>query len=194
MSRYHDAITGYTIRLPTKVEEVPKIPDHLIDKIIGPGFYSRSSLVQNMIYRIFQMEARKVPAFNRSQLAKLSAVRALVATINTTRLYDGTILGGGVAPVVLAEGSNLNEQIPDFDVNRSGIFKPLWLPGPGAFAEPHFDDGSGELELAWLLRFRNGAHGMNAGLIFDKFKRFPNAPAYVLNYFKEEVAALAASI
>jgi len=41
--------------------------------------------------------------------------------------------------------------------------------------------------------FRNGAAGMNVGLIMDKFSRFPMSPAYVLTELAAEANSMATS-
>src|SRR4051794_22151467 len=102
--------------------------------------------------------------FNRAQLATWEEAREFA-----TKLSAGPIVvGGGVKPELT-------------DANASGIFIPTWLSGPGAFPEPHdVDPKTGAKYFFLHYRFRNGAEGMNVGLVMDKFKRYPTSPSYVL--------------
>ena len=99
---------------------------------------------------------------------------AQLATWDQAREF-ATKLGAG--PIVVGDGVKPETSNP----NTSGIYIPIWLPGPAAFPEPHFfDEVTGKKYYFLHYRFRNGAEGMNVGLIMDKFKRYPNSPAYVM--------------
>ena len=118
----------------------------------------------------------KQSGFNIAQLATWEQAREYAK-----KLSEGPIVvGGGVNP----ETSN----------NRtSGIFIPEWLPGPAAFPEPHyFDEVTGQKYYFLHFRFRNGAEGMNVGLIMDKFRRYPNSPYYVMSVLAAEASSMAA--
>lgn len=119
--------------------------------------------------------------FNRAQLITYEDAVVLRDMINKTPLYTGQLLGGGVKPFTA-------------DPDKSGIYRPLWLPGPGSFPEPHYTrPEDGLTEYGYLFRFNNGADGVNAGLIRDKFTRYPTSPGYVLNSFAEEINMLGAA-
>ena len=96
------------------------------------------------------------------------------------RLSQGPIVvGGGVKPET-------------DDPNTSGIYIPGWEAGPGGFPAPHyFDEENGKKYYFLHFRFKNGAAGMNVGLIIDRFKRYPTSPAYVLESLAAEAAMLA---
>jgi hypothetical protein len=112
--------------------------------------------------------------FNIAQLATWEQARELAA-----RLSAGPIVvGGGVKP------ENANPAV-------SGIYRPDWLPGPAAFPEPHYFDPQSGLKYYFLhFRFQNGAEGMNAGLILDKFRRYPSSPLYVMSVLAAEANAM----
>lgn len=119
--------------------------------------------------------------FNRSQLITYEGALDLAFIINHTPLYDGTILGGGIKPVLA-------------DQSKSGVYRLKWEGGPLSFPEPQYlNPETGLVEYAYLFRFNNGAEGVNAGLVQDKFKRYPMSPAYVINSFRAEIEALAAN-
>ena len=122
------------------------------------------------------MSDTKQSGFNIAQLATWEQARECAA-----KLSAGPIaVGGGVLP----ETSN---------AATSGIYIPEWLPGPAAFPEPHFfDEVTGKKYYFLHFRFRNGAEGMNVGLILDKFKRYPNSPYYVMSVLAAEASSLAA--
>lgn len=107
--------------------------------------------------------------FNPAQLATWKQARNLAPMLES--------VGGGVLPET---GNPLT----------SGIYVPQWLGGPAAHPEP---SQAVEGDTKWFLhfRFRNGAEGMNVGLILDRFKRYPTSPAYVLRTLAEEAAMLA---
>ncbi len=113
--------------------------------------------------------------FNTNQLATWEQARDYA-----NRLSAGPILvGAGVKP----ETS---------DPASSGIYLPEWVGGPGGFAEPNFTDPQTGAKYFFLhYRFRNGAHGMNVGLIMDKFRRYPNSPAYVMSTLGAEADSMA---
>lgn len=69
------------------------------------------------------------------------------------------------------------------ETNHSGIYIPTWTFGPGA-PIPH-GDGTFWLHYFWS----NGMQGMNAGLVREKFKSFPNSPLYVIDQLLIEVKA-----
>jgi hypothetical protein len=112
--------------------------------------------------------------FNIAQLATWEQAREMA-----TKLGAGPIVvGGGVKP----ETAN---------AATSGIYRPDWLPGPGAFPEPHFFDQQTGLKYYFLhYRFKNGVEGMNVGLIMDKFKRYPFSPLYVLSVLAAEADSM----
>ena len=112
--------------------------------------------------------------FNISQLASWKQARDFVKILNARNF------GGGVKP-------------ENTDPDLSGIFTLLWLPGPGGFPEPHYTDEQGVMYYPLLLRFNNGAGGMNVGLMLDKFKRFPASPDYVWSELTKEVNSMAVS-
>lgn len=116
------------------------------------------------------------PNFNLAQLATWEDARECAH-----RLTAGPItVGWGVLP----ETTN---------PKTSGIYVPDWLGGPTGFPVPHYnDDATGKKYLFLHFRFRNGAQGMNVGLIMDKFRRYPNSPAYVLEALGREAEQLAA--
>ena len=116
--------------------------------------------------------------FNPAQLATWEKARELAA-----RLSEGPlVVGDGVLP----ETS---------DPKTSGIYTPEWLGGPGQFPEPSgVDETTGEKLYFLHYRFRNGAEGMNVGLIADRFRRYPTSPAYVLRSLAEEAAMLAKNV
>lgn len=111
--------------------------------------------------------------FNLSQLATWDQARELAAQLT------GRGIGRGVAP-------------ENADQEKSGIYTEPWLGGPGNFPEPfHLDESTGEKFYPLLLRFNNGAGGMNVGLIRDLFKRYPMSPGYVWGRIKAEVDSMA---
>lgn len=113
--------------------------------------------------------------FNTNQLATWEQAR-----VTAEKLMVGPIVvGGGVRP----ETS---------DPKTSGIYLPEWSSGPGGFAQPHYTDPvTGEKYFHLHFRFRNGADGMNVGLIMDKFRRFPNSPGYVFVALAQEATQMA---
>lgn len=113
--------------------------------------------------------------FNLAQLATWDEARECAH-----KLSDGPIVvGDGVLP----ETTN---------PNTSGIYIPAWFGGNGGFEQPNYaDDKTGKAYFHLHYRFRNGAEGMNVGLILDRFRRYPSAPFYVLNSLLEEARSLA---
>jgi len=117
----------------------------------------------------------KQSGFNIAQLATWEQAREYANKLSAGPI----VVGGGVKP----ETSN---------TASSGIYTPEWLPGPGAFPEPHFfDDVSGKKYYNLHFRFRNGAEGMNVGLIVDKFRRYPSSPLYVMRALAAEADSIA---
>lgn len=113
--------------------------------------------------------------FNLSQLATWEQARDLAKKLGAAP-YN---VGGGVMPET-------------GDPATSGIYTELWLSGPGNFPEPHyFDEKTGQHYYPLLFRFRNGAGGMNVGLIMDKFRRYPSSPAYVFSTLVAEANSMA---
>lgn len=112
--------------------------------------------------------------FNTNQLATWEQARDYA-----NRLSAGPILvGAGVKPQTNNPAT-------------SGIYLPAWEGGPGGFAEPNYTDArTGDKYFFLHFRFRNGAEGMNVGLVMDKFRRYPNSPAYVLNALAAEADAM----
>jgi hypothetical protein len=112
--------------------------------------------------------------FNTAQLATWDAARRYAAILTAGPI----VVGGGVLPETN-------------DSSTSGIYLPTWT-GEVEFAEPNYVDPQTGLKYLFLhYRFRNGAVGMNAGLIIDKFSRFPMSPAYVLSALASEAASMA---
>lgn len=110
---------------------------------------------------------------------------AQLATWDDARMY-AKILSAG--PIIVGYGVCPESTDP----NKSGIYIPSWDGGPGGFQEPNFSDPKTGVQYLYLhYRFLNGASGMNVGLIMDKFKRFPNSPAYVMSVLAQEAASLA---
>ena len=113
--------------------------------------------------------------FNTNQLATWEQARECA-----NKLSGGPIVvGAGVKP----ETSN---------PATSGIYLPEWVGGPGGFAEPNYTDPQTGVTYLFLhFRFRNGAEGMNVGLILDKFRRYPNSPMYVMGALAAEANSMA---
>ena len=113
--------------------------------------------------------------FNTNQLATWEQARDYANKLNAGPI----VVGNGVKP----ETSNSA---------NSGIYRPPWEGGPGGFAEPNYTDKkTGEKNFFLHYRFRNGAEGMNVGLIMDKFRRYPNSPAYVMSALAAEADSMA---
>jgi hypothetical protein len=112
--------------------------------------------------------------FNPAQLSTWEQARELAR-----KLSEGPVLvGGGVLPET-------------GDPKTSGLYVPEWLGGPAQFPEPSRVDSEGNKHFFIHFRFRNGAEGMNAGLVADRFRRYPTSPAYVLRSLADEAALLA---
>ena len=108
-----------------------------------------------------------------------------LATWEQARDYANRLSAG---PIVVGAGVKPETGDPD----TSGIYLPSWVGGPGGFAEPNFTDPLTGAKYFFLhYRFRNGAHGMNVGLIMDKFRRYPNSPAYVMSALGAEADTMA---
>jgi len=113
--------------------------------------------------------------FNKNQLATWEQAREYADRLSKPPI----VVGGGVK----AETQ---------DPKSSGIYRPEWVGGPGGFAEPNYTDPVTKVGYFFLhYRFKNGAEGMNVGLIMDKFKRYPNSPMYVLGSLAEEARMIA---
>ena len=95
------------------------------------------------------------------------------------------------SPAFQAAGISIQPQIANnpnpSETHHSGIYIPTWTFGPGA-PIPH-GDGTCWLHYYWS----NGMQGMNAGLVREKFKSFPNSPLYVIGQLLNEVQAGASS-
>ncbi len=112
--------------------------------------------------------------FNMAQLATWAEARELAKVLSAGPI----VVGGGV-------------QAESKDNSSSGIYLPDWNGGPDGFLEPaHTDDRTGTEYFFLHFRFKNGAEGMNVGLIHDKMKRYPTSPGYVMNGFAEEAREL----
>ena len=108
-----------------------------------------------------------------------------LATWEQARDYANRLSAG---PIVVGAGVKPETGDPD----TSGIYLPSWVGGPGGFAEPNFTDPLTGAKYFFLhYRFRNGAHGMNVGLIMDKFRPYPNSPAYVMSALGAEADTMA---
>ena len=83
-----------------------------------------------------------------------------------------------------------NEVVFTGDPDKSGIYIPSWVGGPGGFAEPNYVDPTGKKYFFLHYRFRNRAEGMNVGLIIDKFSRYPMSPAYVMTALAAEAQSM----
>lgn len=103
--------------------------------------------------------------FNPAQLVTLDEARALVVEMNARGI------GGGVLP-------------ESKDQSVSGIYIDPWDVQPDSPA-PEI----GEAKF-YSLRFKNGAAGINVGLVLDKFNRYPTSPAYVWSQVAAEVDSM----
>ena len=121
------------------------------------------------------MSASLLGQFNLAQLSTYDEAREIAQKLSAGPI----VVGGGVKP------ENSNQDL-------SGIYRPSWLPGPGAFPEPNYvDEVTGKKYYFLHFRFRNGAEGMNVGLIKDKFRRYPSSPLYVLGQLAQEANEMA---
>lgn len=122
--------------------------------------------------------------FNPAQLATYEQARAV-------RDFLGTQVGGGVLSGDDEHGiqtvPNVLFWLPPVQ-QVPGIYVPPWESGP--HADPVPSDGNKKF---LHYRFKNGAEGMNVGLIIDKFSRYPNSPDYVIRTLAEEAASMAKS-
>jgi len=108
-----------------------------------------------------------------------------LATWDQARDYANKLSAG---PIVVGAGVKPETGDP----KTSGIYLPDWVGGPGGFAEPNYTDPLTGAKYFYLhYRFHNGAQDMNVGLIMDKFRRYPNSPAYVMRALAEEAASIA---
>ncbi|MDQ6706173.1 MAG: hypothetical protein M3Z85_09410 [Acidobacteriota bacterium] len=113
--------------------------------------------------------------FNRTQLATWQQARDLAQKLSAGPI----VVGNGVKP------ENKNQQL-------SGIYIPDWQGGPANFQQPHFTDKETGEDFFFLhFRFRNGAEGMNVGLILDTMKRFATSPVYAMNCLADEARHMA---
>lgn len=103
--------------------------------------------------------------FNPAQLSSWKEATHYAKIINTSAPF-------------LAAGIQILPQNPP----HSGVYLPAWVGGPHADPEPQIGDA-----IFLHFRFNNGMEGMNAGLVREKFRSFPQAPAYVLNQLLIEV-------
>lgn len=109
---------------------------------------------------------------------------AQLATWEDARHYANILSAG---PIVVGEGVSPETSDPD----KSGIYIPFWVGGPGGFAEPNYiDPATGKKYFFLHFRFRNRAEGMNVGLIIDKFSRYPMSPAYVMTALAAEAQSM----
>lgn len=113
--------------------------------------------------------------FNQSQLATWEEARECA-----TKLGLGPIVvGNGVSP----ETNN---------TSTSGIYHPEWSGGPAGFPPPNYTDETTGTKYFFLhYRFRNGAEGMNVGLILSQFRRYPSSPIYVMMQLAAEAKMMA---
>lgn len=117
-------------------------------------------------------QQNQVP-FNREQLATWEEARETALVLSQGPI----VVGGGVK----------NESLLDQD--KSGIYLPFWVGGPGGFEQPNFTDPSTGKKYFFLhYRFNNGMEGMNVGLIRSKFSRYPMSPLYVLMQLAAEAS------
>lgn len=120
-------------------------------------------------------------SFNLMQLASYIEARSLRDLINNSQYFianNNLILPGddeaAPDPVPNANMPWLPPVAPPY-----GIFLPNW----GNTGGPEPSDDQGRL---WLhFRMQNGG-AFNVGLWIDKFKRYPNAPDYVLRNLADE--------
>ncbi len=105
--------------------------------------------------------------FNPAQLATWEEAMKLVALINGSQLFQSAGLF-----IIPQDPKHLH----------SGAYIPSWVSGPGGFQEPV--NGN---QYFIHFRYNNGMEGMNAGLVREKFKSFPNSPTYVLGTLLVEV-------
>lgn len=121
--------------------------------------------------------------FNNSQLASYDEARAL-------RTFLGSRLGGGVLDGDDEHGIQTvsNPAMPWMPPTPQvpGIYVPTWEGGPAGFQIP--SDGNRKF---LHFRLKNGAEGMNVGLIIDKFSRYPNSAEYVLRALADEANSMA---
>lgn len=115
---------------------------------------------------ILKRNANLVP-FNDAQLATWEEAMKLVGVINGSGIFQQA-------------GLFILPQDPKHV--HSGAYIPSWVSGPGGFQEPV--NGN---QFFIHFRYNNGMKGMNAGLVREKFRSFPNSPAYVLGTLLTEV-------
>ncbi len=109
------------------------------------------------------------PVFNPAQLSTWQEAVDLRKLIN-------------YSPVFYSQGIQIVPYWGSVSNDRSGIYIPTWVGGPGGFPEPN----SGK-SLFYHFRFSNFFEGMNVGLVREKFTSFPLSPLYVLNQLLLEV-------
>jgi hypothetical protein len=113
------------------------------------------------------LESLSAVPFNPAQLATWAEAMALVKVINAS-------------PQFTSAGISILPQDPTHQ--HSGAYLPPWDPGPHGDPEPHIGDAF------WIhFRYSNKFEGMNAGLVREKFRSFPNSPDYVLGQLLIEV-------
>jgi len=113
------------------------------------------------------LKQRRAVPFNPAQLATWAEAMQLVKVINGSQLFQ-------------AAGLFVLPQDPQH--KNSGAYIPYWVSGPGGFQEPV--NGN---QFFIHFRYSNGMQGMNAGLVREKFRSFPNSPVYVLGTLLAEV-------
>ena len=123
--------------------------------------------------------------FNPEQLCSYSEARALRDALNADPRFAApwNILPGddefGNKPV-----SNPNFPWLPPTYPQIGIFVPPWEPGP------HSDPVPFEPPDRYWLHFRIAAKpaiAFNVGLMIDRFRRYPNAPNYVVGQLSAEI-------
>jgi hypothetical protein len=108
-------------------------------------------------------------AFNPAELATFDEAIGLRKLIN-------------YSPVFYTQGLQIMPYWGGVANDRSGIYLPVWVGGPGGFPEPN----SGKA-LFYHFRFSNFFEGMNVGLVRELFRAYPTSPLYVLNQLLIEV-------
>jgi len=109
------------------------------------------------------------PVFNPAQLATWAEAIALRKTIN-------------YSPVFYTKGLQILPWWGNVTTATSGIYVPIWVPGPHGDPEPNSGNS-----FFLHFRFSNGFEGMNVGLVREKFASFPLSPLYVLGTLLAEV-------
>lgn len=121
---------------------------------------------------------------NAAQLSTLAQ-----AMDYASKLSGGAIVVGGGILAPVARTPDMQDGDPDYTNSQSGIYLEPWVNAgsqtpPGKIAD-------GDVYFPFQFRFKNGAAGMNVGLIIDKFRRYPTAPSYVMGTLAAEAASMA---